>query len=70
MTLIGGPNPYAAGGLFDQHKMVQKALKNDWNPGTWVLIWESSGKTTEWISTWQGLLVSKIFANSLFFERK
>ena len=25
-------NPYAAGGLFGQNKMMQKTWKNDWNP--------------------------------------
>ena len=33
-------NPYDAGGFFGQHEMMQKTLKNDWNPGTWVLIWK------------------------------
>ena len=30
-------NPCAAGGLFDQIKMMRKKLKNDWNPGKWYL---------------------------------
>ena len=32
-----------------------KKLKYDWNPGTWVLIWECSVKAIQWIPTWQGL---------------
>ena len=48
-------NPYAAGGWFDQFKMMQKKLKNDWNPGKWVLIWEYSARALQWIPTWQGL---------------
>ena len=35
--------------------MMQKYLRNDWNPGTWVLIWEYSVRAIQWISTWQGL---------------
>ena len=31
-------NPYAAGGYFEQYKMIQKILKDDGNPGKWVLI--------------------------------
>ena len=30
-------------------------LKNDWKPGTWVLIWECAARAVQWISTWQGL---------------
>ena len=29
-------------------------LKNDWNPGKWVLIWEFSARATQWIPIWQG----------------
>ena len=29
--------------------------KNDWNPGTWVLIWEYSARAIQWIPAWQGL---------------
>ena len=32
-----------------------KNLKNDWNPGIWVLIWEHSTRAIQWIPTWQGL---------------
>ena len=32
-----------------------KNLKNDCNPGTWVLIWDYSVKAFHWIPTWQGL---------------
>ena len=32
-----------------------KKLKNDWNPGMWVLIWEYSVRDIQWILTWQGL---------------
>ena len=32
-----------------------KTLKNDWNPGTRVLIWEYSARAIKWIPTWQGL---------------
>ena len=33
----------------------KKWLKNDWNPGTWELIWEYSARPIQWIPTWQGL---------------
>ena len=36
------PNPDVAGGQFGQYKIMQKSCKNDWNPGTWVLIWQFS----------------------------
>ena len=32
-----------------------KTLKNDWNPGKWVLIWEYSARAFQWIPRWQGL---------------
>ena len=32
-----------------------KNLKNDWNPGKWVLIWEYSVRAFQWIPAWQGL---------------
>ena len=32
-----------------------KILKNDWNLGTWVLIWEYSMRAIQWIPTWLGL---------------
>ena len=32
-----------------------KNLKNDWNPGKWVLILEYSSPAIQWIPTWQGL---------------
>ena len=35
--------------------MIQKNLKNDWNPGKWVLIRESSARAIQRILTWQGL---------------
>ena len=44
---------YAVGGS-GQYKMMQKPLKNDRNPGTWVLIWENSVRAIQWIPTWQG----------------
>ena len=31
-----------------------KMLKNDWNSGIWVLIWEYSVRAIQWIPTWQG----------------
>ena len=31
-----------------------KTLKNDWNPGMWVLIGEFSVRAIKWIPTWQG----------------
>ena len=43
---------------FGQYKMMQKKkrrLKNYWNPGTWVLIWQYSARDFQWIATWQGL---------------
>ena len=30
-------NPCAGDGLFGQYKIMQKTLRNDWNPGTWIL---------------------------------
>ena len=35
--------------------MMQKKLKNDRNPGKWVLIWENLARAIQWIPTWQGL---------------
>ena len=32
-----------------------KILKNHWNPGKWVLIWEYSVRAIKWVPTWQGL---------------
>ena len=32
-----------------------KHLKNDWTPGTWVIIWEYQERDFQWIPTWQGL---------------
>ena len=32
-----------------------KILKNHWNPGKWVLIWEYSVRAIQWVPTWQGL---------------
>ena len=32
-----------------------KKIRNDWNPGTWVIIWEYSARAIWWILTWQGL---------------
>ena len=32
-----------------------KKRKNVWNPDTWVLIWEYSVGTIQWVPTWQGL---------------
>ena len=46
--------PYAAVGYFGQYKMMQKH-ENDWNPGTLVLIWETSARAIQRIPTWQGL---------------
>ena len=34
---------------------MQKNLKNNWNPCTWVLIWEYSARAIQWIPTQQGL---------------
>ena len=34
-------------------KLWKINLKNDWNPGTWVLIWEYSVRAIKWIPTWQ-----------------
>ena len=41
--------------LIIQYKMLQKKLKNDWNPGMLVLIWEYLSIAIQWIQTWQGL---------------
>ena len=48
-------NPYATGNYFDQYKIDAKTLKNFWNPGKWVLIWEYSARAVKWVPTWQGL---------------
>ena len=40
---------------FGQYKLIQKKTENDWNPGTWVLIWEYSARAIQWIPTWPGL---------------
>ena len=34
-----------------QYKIRQKKLKYDWNPSTWVLIWEYSVRAIQWIPT-------------------
>ena len=47
--------PFIAGGEFGHYKMMQKNMKNYWNPGEWVLIWEYSARAIQWIPTWQGL---------------
>ena len=44
-------NPYAAGGWFGQYKIMKNKLKNDWNPGKWVLIWEYSIRAFIWVPT-------------------
>ena len=35
--------------------MMGKNIKNDQNPGKWVLIWQYSTRAFQWIPTWQGL---------------
>ena len=37
------------------YQHVPHQSENDWNPGTWVLIWEYSMRAIQWIPTWQGL---------------
>ena len=32
-----------------------KNMKNVWNPGKWVLIWEYSMRAIQWIPRWEGL---------------
>ena len=32
-----------------------KILKNQWDPGIWVLIWEYSVRDIQWVPTWWGL---------------
>ena len=39
-----------------------KKLKNYWNPGTWVLIWENAVRAIQWIPTWQSLEITEILA--------
>ena len=36
---------------------------NDWNPGTWVLIWECSARAIQWKPTWQD---SDVFQKSVY----
>ena len=33
----------------------EKKLRNNWNPGTWVLTWECSMTAIQWILTWKDL---------------
>ena len=40
---------------FANAKWCKKELKNDWNPGIWILIWEYSARAIQWIPTWQGI---------------
>ena len=42
-----------------------KKLKNDWNLGTWVLIWEYLASTIQWIPTWQ---ISMVYKNICILE--
>ena len=42
------------------HSCVASSVKplcwrNDWNPGTWVLIWRYSLWAIQWIPSWEGL---------------
>ena len=46
-----------------------KKLKNDWYSGIWVLPWEYSEWTIDWIAMWQGLGCFS-FAVFLSFGRK
>ena len=48
-------NPYDAWWLFWPIQNDEKNLEIDWNPGIWLLIWESSAKGLKWIPKWQGL---------------
>ena len=48
-------NPYAAGWQTWPIQNNAKILKNHWNPGKWVLIWEYSARAFQWVPTWQGL---------------
>ena len=48
-------NPYATSGYNLVNTKWCKKPENDWNPGIWVLIWESSVRAIHWIPTWQGL---------------
>ena len=51
-------NPYnAAGDYFGQKRWCKKKRKNGWNPNKWVLIWEYSARSFQWIPTWQGSYV-------------
>ena len=36
-------------------KKTPENMKNDRNPATWVLIWESLARAIQWIPTWQDL---------------
>ena len=49
--------------------MMQKTLKNDWNPDIWVLIWEYSGRAIQWIPTWQGLDLFQIFLHTCAWDK-
>ena len=35
--------------------MMQRDLKDDWNPGTWVFIWEYSARPIQLVLIWPGL---------------
>ena len=53
-NIING-SPFTVGGWFGQTKMMQKSWENDWDPSTWLLIWEYSATAIQCIPTWQGL---------------
>ena len=48
-------NPYPAILAVWPIKNNAKILKNHWNQGIRVLIWESSVRAVQWVPTWQGL---------------
>ena len=47
-------NPYAVVAYLTNTKWCKK-MKNDRNPGKWVLIWENSASAFQWVPTRQGL---------------
>ena len=41
--------------LVENLASIKWCKKLDWNPGTWVLIWQFSVRAFQWMPTWQGL---------------
>ena len=51
------------------YKNNAKILKNHWNPGIWVPIWEYSAIAIQWIPTWQDLGIFQISLRSSALDK-